>query len=305
MSRRAAPRIKSVQDFVRVQAQRARDMAMEGAPGCKTEAGACAICAEDNVEVIVQEGCEHRDAATCKACMANYLRERLEDIESFPVKCPMHASGCLQTISFQTADLVLEDRSEKVESAAQRAAAIEHDKAKFLQFHLTKTVGYIVSCPVCETLVIAENEADLHGQAVRCGNSGCGKRFCVDCEVEWHQGLTCSQYKGTEVDPATQDLLNQGKRCPGCGEGIIHYLFHECHHIRPDGGCPTCHHHFCYVCLGSYYSQPDCRRKGCTSPACLSDNLPRCTPQTCAFSGSSFCRDGPDGCGGVSSKVCP
>jgi len=148
------------------------------------------------------------------------------------------------------------------------------------------------ACPCCGTIVISESELELHGQAVRCSNRKCDKRFCVDCEVEWHKGLTCNQYKGAEVDTATQSLLNQGKRCPGCGQGIIHYFSHQCHHIRPGGGCPTCHHHFCYVCLGSFYHQKQCQEKGCVSPACLTGNLSRCTRDTCNFSGSSFCRDG-------------
>jgi hypothetical protein len=84
----------------------------------------------------------------------------------------------------------------------------------------------------------------------------------------------------------------------------MHYYGHECHHIRPDGGCPTCHHHFCYVCLGSSYDAGTCHSKGCTSDGCRSQSLPRCTRQTCNFSGSTFCGSPPD-CGGISHKSLP
>ena len=267
---------------------------MDGAPDCRSEIGSCLICAGEGVSVIVQEGCNHPSETMCKSCLASYIRERLEDIEHFPVKCAMHSNGCPETISFRTAEIALEDRSEfEGESSELRSAAIARDKNKFLQFHLTKSVGYVVSCPCCHSIVISQHENALHGQPVRCNNiAECGKRFCVDCQVEWHQGLTCAQYKGEQVDDATQRLLDQGKRCPGCGTGIIHYYGHECHHIKPDGGCPTCHHHFCYVCLGSYHDAGTCQAKGCTSGGCRSQSLPRCTRQSCAFSGSTYCRNG-------------
>jgi serine/threonine protein kinase len=38
------------------------------------------------------------------------------------------------------------------------------------------------------------------------------------------------------------------KPCPNCRTGISHWHGHECHHIKPNGGCPACHQHFCYAC---------------------------------------------------------
>jgi len=38
------------------------------------------------------------------------------------------------------------------------------------------------------------------------------------------------------------------KPCPGCGTGITHWHGHACHHIKPSGGCPNCHQHFCFAC---------------------------------------------------------
>ena len=51
-------------------------------------------------------------------------------------------------------------------------------------------------------------------------------------------------------DEVTVDLLQRtSKPCPSCQTPISHYKGHACHHIKPGGGCPGCHHHFCYVCL--------------------------------------------------------
>jgi hypothetical protein len=56
------------------------------------------------------------------------------------------------------------------------------------------------------------------------------------------------------------------KRCPGrhadgspCGEGIQHPRGHACHHIKPGTGCPSCHTHFCYACLGPHPCTNGCR----------------------------------------------
>jgi rubrerythrin len=59
---------------------------------------------------------------------------------------------------------------------------------------------------------------------------------------------------------ATQDRLHREaeatsaliavttKPCPHCNTGITHWHGHACHHIKPGGGCPSCHQHFCFAC---------------------------------------------------------
>lgn len=42
------------------------------------------------------------------------------------------------------------------------------------------------------------------------------------------------------------------KRCPNCGAPGVHALGHACHHISPSTGCPQCHHHYCFTCLGPH-----------------------------------------------------
>jgi hypothetical protein len=41
------------------------------------------------------------------------------------------------------------------------------------------------------------------------------------------------------------------KKCPNCSYRASHYHGHACHHISPGGGCPQCHHHYCYRCESS------------------------------------------------------
>ncbi|MDB4339395.1 hypothetical protein N9995_00165 [bacterium] len=128
------------------------------------------ICAKEEVDVVVQEGCSHPGEAICKGCMAKYIRERLENIENFPVKCPVE--GCDETISFQTAELVLEDRSDdhfKEQTEAQRLAALARAKAKFLQFHLTKTIGHMVPVNPISGLKLPHDACSFTHKYTLCG----------------------------------------------------------------------------------------------------------------------------------------
>lgn len=72
---------------------------------------------------------------------------------------------------------------------------------------------------------------------------------------------------------ANEEQINlvQAKRCPSCKAPTSHYKEHGCHHILPPndhrGGCPVCHTHYCFVCLGEWGPKDDgisvCLANGC------------------------------------------
>ena len=226
--------------------------------------GTCALCA-DEARVLVLDGCAHD--GLCKTCMRGYLTEQAGDATNFPVKCAFHVDGCRSIVSPNVARAVL------------GADSAEYDA--FTRFHLQAAVGSLVPCPVCTVpLVYDPTDSTLRGEPVRCGH--CKRSVCLSCNSAWHPGRTCDQEQGRESPtprrffslrlkprPTTQSLLRQGKQCPRCRTHIIHYRGHACHHIMPSGGCPSCGHHFCYVCLGPYN---------------------RCG---CPFEGSTFCGRSP------------
>lgn len=81
-------------------------------------------------------------------------------------------------------------------------------------------------------------------------------------------------------DQASLELeFRSSKACPFCSTRISHYKGHACHHIMPGGGCPSCHKHFCYNCLG--YKEGGVEWQGC--------------PNHC----STFCNDN------CSCPICP
>jgi hypothetical protein len=100
-------------------------------------------------------------------------------------------------------------------------------------------------------------------------------------------------------DEASLDLqYSMSKPCPYCTAPIAHYKGHGCHHIRPGGGCPSCHHHFCYTCLSSHDD-------GTTWQGCPNDDELSCN-ENCDCPLCPDCTPGNpcDACDGVGS-ACP
>ena len=97
-------------------------------------------------------------------------------------------------------------------------------------------------------------------------------------------------------DEASFDLqYSMSKPCPYCSTPIAHYKGHGCHHIRPGGGCPSCHHHFCYTCLSSHDD-------GAVWQGCPNDDSLFCTADCdcplcpdCSPGNSCDACDGPNG----------
>lgn len=89
------------------------------------------------------------------------------------------------------------------------------------------------------------------------------------------------------------------KACPFCSIRISHYRGHSSHHISPDGGCPSCHNHFCYSCLG--HRGVDAAWEGCPNgcellcdDTCFCADCPDCQRGTpcvfCSYPSHSECR---------------
>ena len=232
--------------------------------------GTCAVCQDEGLELVVPTACAHQ-GGLCGACMAQFLRTKAGDAASFPVTCCI--GDCDVVLSPSVAHLLLGDGP-------------VYDN--YLRFHLRAMLGVALPCPVCRGVLWVERGPDNGGgerqlRALRCNH--CATRVCVPCGTRWHEGQTCAAVRATThaaaTEEATRALLAQAKQCPRCGEGIVHYRGHGCHHIKPGGGCPRCGHHFCYVCLGNF------RTCGCP------------------FQGSSFCRTGRGGdCGCPPCPVC-
>ena len=86
----------------------------------------------------------------------------------------------------------------------------------------------------CEATALAETRTAGYPQ-MECAE--CNTRVCVACQVVWHKGQTCQEYRFSHVEEARskeeikalKSLQKQGaKRCPHCSLAVV-----------KDGGCPS------------------------------------------------------------------
>ena len=102
----------------------------------------------------------------------------------------------------------------------------------------------LIYCIKCGEILIGNNQ--IKDLLCPC----CKTRFCVPCEVEWHQNETCEAYKlrtnkELQEEKTKEELVKMGaKICPNenCGEWII-----------KNGGCnrmtcKKCQQSFCWLC---------------------------------------------------------
>ncbi|KAH9022020.1 hypothetical protein EDB85DRAFT_394082 [Lactarius pseudohatsudake] len=83
----------------------------------------------------------------------------------------------------------------------------------------------------------------------------CLERICPNCHAEYHEGLTCKEFKSgisenTELFNAWK-AANGVKSCPGCDADI--QKNGGCNHIR----CTVCKIHICWVCMKTFKDDGD------------------------------------------------
>jgi len=81
--------------------------------------------------------------------------------------------------------------------------------------------------------------------------SECLRVHCLECDVEYHFGLNCDEFKlSKNADQSLAAFLEQYRsdsatqKCPNCGT-VTDKLKNTCNHAT----CVYCHAHFCWKCL--------------------------------------------------------
>ncbi|KAI9004518.1 hypothetical protein DFJ74DRAFT_759998 [Hyaloraphidium curvatum] len=143
-----------------------------------------------------------------------------------------------------------------------RAVLTQEEHARFGIRHIEASLGSRAAyCPNkrCGTVLEMPEGAEVWDRA-QC--PGCGTVMCPSCRVEYHENLTCEQFRAipehlrNREDMELLDVAAQRRwrRCPGCS--AVMELDSGCNHIT----C-KCKKEFCYIC-GADWTQPSCRN-GC------------------------------------------
>eukprot|EP00931_Biecheleriopsis_adriatica_P054973 TRINITY_DN32410_c0_g1_i1.p1 TRINITY_DN32410_c0_g1~~TRINITY_DN32410_c0_g1_i1.p1 ORF type:complete len:579 (-),score=61.55 TRINITY_DN32410_c0_g1_i1:52-1716(-) len=206
------------------------------------------------------------EPASCSACFMNKQCIR------FPCGSHFYCSTCL----FQQVRVGLSDRSmlplRCCRKEVQAGDAVDltvrqmltgSSLEKYEETMLLRSSKRVMYCPYaeCRKLLVLDGlqvEGGNENRSSACDCPHCGKRVCLECKSEWHEGLNCVQYrwaKGKAEDDFTK--LCRARKWMICWEC--------CHVVEKSSGCNhiTCHcgAQFCYLC-GAKWGTCKCEAVG-------------------------------------------
>jgi hypothetical protein len=192
----------------------------------------CTICFDTiNYSDIIPLTCGH---IYHPYCILPYIKSKVED-KVFPITCPDPKCG----IEFSDAELkIFCDRD-------------LYDKMVEFQFKLfvEQNNDMFNQCPTADCPFIFQWDGDKENQRFDC--KICNKQYCIMCRVEWHEGMTCSEYRELNGYPPEDRLFYKFikgtpfKQCPKCKFWVE--KSEGCDHMT----C-RCKFQFCYICGGTY-----------------------------------------------------
>ncbi|KZT22729.1 hypothetical protein NEOLEDRAFT_1097174 [Neolentinus lepideus HHB14362 ss-1] len=196
---------------------------------CSTSASnvaKCPICLDDPTAPIVLR-CGH---TWCKACLTNYFSAAIES-RTFPMTCLGDEGACSCCIPVVVAREVL--GSDEFDELAA-SAFIAHVRTHPDEYRWCPG-------PDCEE-VYRVGPADTVLTCPRCL-----RRVCAHCHVEYHEDVTCAEFKGgLEPEFARWRAGKNVKHCPKCKIAIE--KVDGCNHMT----CVVCQVHICWVCLKTF-----------------------------------------------------
>eukprot|EP01088_Endostelium_zonatum_P019477 TRINITY_DN6740_c0_g1_i1.p1 TRINITY_DN6740_c0_g1~~TRINITY_DN6740_c0_g1_i1.p1 ORF type:complete len:541 (+),score=91.50 TRINITY_DN6740_c0_g1_i1:23-1645(+) len=204
----------------------------------------CPICLNDFPQSDLHSfGCTDSLHKYCTDCCYSYITAALSDISQFPLYCPGKTckhpieSSCVETILF------LSSAPQSVPLTTAFDLKTKFDRLQILSLNFK---GKIITCPHCNEFCEKpdENPNNINNNRVFCPS--CRKDFCVKCEVHWHTGVTCEQFREREKTEDAKELEKMAKEngwqeCKGCKVYVAKK--NGCNHMR----C-LCRAEFCYLC---------------------------------------------------------
>ncbi|CAL0329099.1 unnamed protein product [Lupinus luteus] len=219
----------------------------------------CVICLEDTdlSHIFSVDGCEHR---YCFSCMKQHVEVKL--LHGMEPKCPHE--GCNLVLLVDSCRKFLTPKL--VETMEQRK----------LEASIPITDKIYCPHPRCSALMsktaVLEYSKGLIGDSERSGPKKCIKchgLFCFSCNVPWHIGLSCSDYKALNPNPPAEDVKlkflatrSLWRQCVKCNHMIE--LAEGCYHMT----C-RCGNEFCYNC-GAVWNN---KKATCSCPLWAEDNI--------------------------------
>jgi len=227
----------------------------------------CTICADEIPDSDGCIGCESGIHNLCLSCAIGTINSALNDRENVHpegIRCAMYPRSLGGCPHFLTIPIVQNVHKLSLARSSPDESISEEQISRLENFVAEENImaagsgDKLMLCPSPECghkLWIDSINPDNASYRWRCPS--CNMYICANCRVPYHMGLSCDEYQAYIKEGISEDVLTKDfvaattKPCPECTIRTSHFHGHECHHIRPGGGCSNCHTHWCYACGAS------------------------------------------------------
>ncbi len=167
----------------------------------------------------------------CKSCIGNSMSARLDTVGARQIGTGCLEPGCTENWHY---DYIMR--------YIPRGEPLEKFNMEMFDVWLETTTPKPIKCisSTCEAIGLPDIQAPGYPQ-ITCHQ--CSIRACAQCQIPWHENVTCAEHAAKQVDEKMSDPEKEtlelmqskdGKRCPNC-----HLV------IEKDGGCDSM---FCMGC---------------------------------------------------------
>ncbi|KAL7596122.1 hypothetical protein Lser_V15G28290 [Lactuca serriola] len=205
----------------------------------KTLLEQCTICFEQTyiAQMFPINKCLHK---YCFSCMRKHVEAKLHQ-GKLP-ECPHE--GCKSELQLESCKKFLEPKLYDMMSSMIKEASIPPSEKVYCPFS-------------CCSALMSKSEIKEHGGREtgmrKCIK--CHRLFCINCNVPWHEKVTCSDYSQPSNEAKLKSLAKRKHRrqCIKCKNMVE--LTTGCYHIY----C-RCGHEFCYTCGAEWINKkPTCK----------------------------------------------
>ncbi|KZV21420.1 hypothetical protein F511_14952 [Dorcoceras hygrometricum] len=163
----------------------------------------CKICYDDDKEeddMFRFKGCSH---SFCSDCVSRHVGAKLQE-NIVLISCP--GEDCTSAIDLATVrSIIPKNVAARWEEALSESSILASKRC---------------TCPHCSEILLVENEEGDDITISLC--PFCRKSFCLQCNVPWHLGKSCEEFRILDEDQKGSDELRrlaldkEWKECPNC-----------------------------------------------------------------------------------------
>ncbi|KAH0793700.1 IBR domain containing protein [Histomonas meleagridis] len=183
----------------------------------------------------------------CECCFCECPMERL-------VQCPEGHLFCFECVRKQIETSISEGRTDvpclhcggcdqmvpmsELERSMPESVLARLSQAETMNAIISANISGVVKCYKCGYMAIVDDDEEK----MICPE--CKSETCTKCQCQYHQGMTCEQFRDIDKDRQLEEKMNEAvvRICPKCKTQFV--KDEGCNKME----CPRCHTWICYWC---------------------------------------------------------